>query len=121
MGSGTLNVDSIICNIEWRADGLIQTRRFKDEIDNIKNFNNNSNDEWILKDGCNRLFSFYTAWDHVRLKFEKVNCHKFVWSKIHYPKMHAYLYRAITKKLPTKDRLANQGMVLDCLCLLCRT
>ncbi|XP_039064463.1 uncharacterized protein LOC120209551 [Hibiscus syriacus] len=52
-------------------------------------------------------------WDKVRSSSEKVPWHRLVWFPGHIPKFSLISWMAILDRLPTKDRLARFGIVID--------
>lgn len=53
------------------------------------------------------------------MRHDRVGWNDVVWSKTNNPKMAQTAYKALLRRLPTKDRLFKWGITNDCVCALC--
>ncbi|XP_038996241.1 uncharacterized protein LOC120120779 [Hibiscus syriacus] len=60
-------------------------------------------------------------WDSIRSSRVKIVWHKLIWFPAHIPKFSLFSWMVILDRLPTKDRLARFGLIVDHACGLCGT
>ncbi|XP_039070407.1 uncharacterized protein LOC120217317 [Hibiscus syriacus] len=58
-------------------------------------------------------------WDNIRGSRDKVSWHRLIWFPGHIPKFSLISWMVILDRLPTKDRLARFGLLVDNVCGLC--
>ncbi|XP_074277569.1 uncharacterized protein LOC141601204 [Silene latifolia] len=75
-----------------------------------------SNDQWLLD---NKGYTVSSGYDLIRLKFQEVQWHKYLWCSWCYPK-HQFIGWLITREaLKLKDKCYALGISSDATCLLC--
>ncbi|XP_050222523.1 uncharacterized protein LOC126672611 [Mercurialis annua] len=89
---------------------------------NIKNnvrLHSNVEDAMEWKVVCNNKFSIAQTWNEFREHHGYVSWHKLIWGKDSIPRFNFILWLVMKRKLKTKDRLYNWGVVADNNCIFC--
>ena len=76
---------------------------------------------WIWTAESSAIFSFSSAWDHVRQFGELFALHDMVWFPHSNPMMSSCLLKGILDKLPTRSRLYSFGILNSDSCVLCNS
>ncbi|KAE8697669.1 hypothetical protein F3Y22_tig00110610pilonHSYRG00044 [Hibiscus syriacus] len=58
-------------------------------------------------------------WEEIRVKRDKVPCHKLIWFPLHILKFSIITWLAILDRLPTRERLIRMGITTVGSCVLC--
>lgn len=64
-------------------------------------------------------FSYASAWDVSRVRYPNFELYDVLWHQFHCPKWSYCLYKALSGKLLTRDRMLRFGMIQDAKCTLC--
>ena len=78
-------------------------------------------DFWRWNATTTGKFSFPSAWNLIRQNGEPCEFKKLTWFSTHCPKMAVCLLQSLQKRLLTKDRLLQLGIIQDNECPLCKS
>lgn len=118
-GTPNWRVAEIVDNGTWKCNNHSITLNYIEEIRKKYIYTDNSEDKWVWKASMKDQFKFKDIWEEIREKNTEVIWSDVVWSKSIPPKMAHTLYKAIMRKLPTKDRLKKWKILDDSKCNFC--
>ncbi|XP_020245010.1 uncharacterized protein LOC109823135 [Asparagus officinalis] len=115
-GTGNWTVSRLIHNSQWNIiiPCLIP---LLPSIANISITGQKDSCKWLPTG--NGVFSFYSAWNHIRSSGAVFELYNVVWFPSSNPRMSYCLLKALYNRLSTRDRLINFGISSSDICVLC--
>lgn len=117
-GARDYRVADILQNRVWDLRRLDMATQLKDKIQYTPIYTGRQIETRAWSKTTNGMFSFSTAWEHVRGSFHEKFWAATIREKCNNPKMEACSYK-VNNRLMNKDRLSKWGLNYDTKCVLC--